>query len=186
MADARVPLDDAGVRVRVARLDELLERLEALPGPTTALALETVETLAAIYGEALARIMDLAASVPGLPQALADDELVGHLLLLHDLHPASLEERVLGAVEEVRPYVQSPGGDVELAGIEDGVARIRLSGGCSACSGATIESAVEDAVLEAAPELLAVESVRDTVSHATAFVPLSSLRLVTAPRGGPP
>ena len=55
-----------------------------------------------------------------LAEALAGDELVAHLLLLHGLHPVPLEERVRGALDEVRPYLDSHGGDVELLGVEDG------------------------------------------------------------------
>ena len=56
------------------------------------------------------------------------DELVAHLLLVHDLHPVDVETRVAQALEEVRPYLGSHGGDVELLGVEDGVARLRLGG----------------------------------------------------------
>ena len=42
--------------------------------------------------------------------------------------PGDLETRVREALDEVRPYMESHGGDVELLGIEDGVARLRLDG----------------------------------------------------------
>ena len=47
---------------------------------------------------------------------MADDGVVGSLLLIHGLHPVPLEERVTGALDEVRPYMKSHGGDVELLG----------------------------------------------------------------------
>ena len=40
----------------------------------------------------------------------AGDELVEHLLLVHDLHPLSLEDRVNDALGEVTPYLESHGG----------------------------------------------------------------------------
>ena len=43
-----------------------------------------------------------------------EDELVAHLLLLHGLHPVPVRERVLGALDEVRPYLATHGGGVEL------------------------------------------------------------------------
>ena len=52
------------------------------------------------------------------------------LLLIHDLYPVPLEERVAEALDTVRPYMESHGGDVELLGIEDGVAQLRLEGSC--------------------------------------------------------
>ena len=52
--------------------------------------------------------------------------------------------------------MESHGGDVELLGIEDGVARLRLSGSCSGCgaSQTTMEHAIEAALQEHAPDLL--------------------------------
>ena len=46
--------------------------------------------------------------------------------------PCRVEERVREALDEVRPYLESHGGDVELLGVEDGVVRLRLQGSCRA------------------------------------------------------
>ena len=51
---------------------------------------------------------------PALAATLADDPLVATLLMIHDLHPVPLEARVAEALERVRPYMESHGGDVEL------------------------------------------------------------------------
>jgi Fe-S cluster biogenesis protein NfuA len=161
MSDAGPPrLSDADVRERVARLDALLERLEQSAGPVAEVALETVETLTQVYGAALERVMEQVCTTPPLVASLSEDELVGHLLVLHGLHPRPVEERAARALEEVRPYVRSHGGDVELAGIESGVARVRLSGSCRGCpsSSATLQRVVSDAILGAAPELSGVEA----------------------------
>jgi Fe-S cluster biogenesis protein NfuA/nitrite reductase/ring-hydroxylating ferredoxin subunit len=90
----------------------------------------------------------------------AGDELVEHLLLLHGLHPVDPETRVRGALEEVRPYLESHGGDVELLGVVDGVARVRLSGSCEGCpsSTMTLKLAIEDAIHKAAPDVESVEA----------------------------
>src|SRR4028119_1047027 len=71
-------------------------------------------------------------------EAVAEDELVSHLLLLHGLHPLDLETRVVRALEEVRPYLKSHGGNVELLGVEGGVARLRMQGSCSGCPSSTL------------------------------------------------
>src|SRR5690242_21891847 len=42
-----------------------------------------------------------------LATALAGDELVSHLLMLHGLHPDDVKRRVEGALERVRPYLRS-------------------------------------------------------------------------------
>ena len=59
------------------------------------------------------------------------------------------------ALDSVRPYMESHGGDVELLGIDDGVARLRLDGRCNGCpaSAATLELAIKEALDEAAPDL---------------------------------
>jgi len=73
------------------------------------------------------------------------------------LHPSSLEARVEGALAKVRPFLGRHGGDVELLGIDDalGAVKLRLLGSCDGCpsSAATLQGAVEVAILEAAPEV---------------------------------
>ena len=145
-------MDDAVARATVGRIEELLDRAEALPDPAAReLALELAGALVEMYGEGLAR------ALRGLA---AEDELVGHLMMIHDLHPEPLEQRVRGALGEVRPYLESHGGDVELLGIEGGTVRLRLEGSCSGCpsSALTLKSSVEEAILAAAPEVEAVEA----------------------------
>jgi Fe-S cluster biogenesis protein NfuA/nitrite reductase/ring-hydroxylating ferredoxin subunit len=143
----------------VGRIEELLERLEALPDPAARdVALETVQALLELYGEGLGRIVE--AVGPEQARTLAGDELVEHLLLLHGIHPVGVEARVREALDGVRPYLGSHGGDVELLGVEDGVARIRMQGSCEGCpaSAATVKLAIEDAVLKAAPDVDRVEA----------------------------
>jgi Fe-S cluster biogenesis protein NfuA len=157
-------MDDATVRHEIEALDADLAALEQLPpGEARDTALAAVQGLLRVYGEALRRVVvNLDAS------ALRDDELVGHLLLLHGLHPATVEERVAAALEEVRPYIGSHGGGIELVSVSDGVARVRLHGSCQGCSASTrtLKLAVEEAVLRAAPELASVEAIdQQPVTH---------------------
>ncbi|MFJ3622602.1 NifU family protein [Streptomyces iakyrus] len=175
-------LADPDVEARLARLDDLLEGLESAPGPTTRSATEAVALLTEVYGEALARVMDHADE--RVAERLTEDELLGHLLVLHDIHPEPAERRAARAVERLRPAVQERGGDVEWAGVEGQVARVRLTtggGGCgSGCGGGgdEVTDAVRAAVLAAAPELTAVEPLTET---APAFVPLTTLTHRGAP-----
>lgn len=165
-------LADPDVEARLARLDEVLESLEPLPGAAT----EAVRLLTEVYGEALARVLDEADEQ--LAERLADDELLGHLLVLHDIHPEPPERRAARAVERLRPAVRERGGDVEWAGVEGEIGRVRLKtgGGCgSGCGGggSDVTDAVREAVLAVAPELTAVEPLPST--PAPAFVPLTTL-----------
>ncbi|MFG2881913.1 NifU family protein [Streptomyces sp. NPDC048297] len=181
-----VRLPDAAVEARLTRLDELLTGLESAPGPLAREAQETVGLLTEVYGEALARVLDGADEALGA--RLADDELVGHLLVLHAIHPEPVERRAARAVEKLRPAVRERGGDLEWAGVEGRVARVRLSSGsacgsgCGGSSAGTIE-AVRAAVLAVAPELDSVEEIApERRAAAPAFVPLTTLTRRTAAR----
>jgi Fe-S cluster biogenesis protein NfuA len=143
---------DAEARARVARLEERLSELERRGDED---ALGAVSGVVEVYGEALRRI----ATTVGA-QRLAADELVGQLLLIHDLAPRALEERVTGALDEVRPYLAQHGGGVELVGIEGDTVRLRLEGHCHGCpsSTATLKLAVEEAIRAAAPEIAHIDA----------------------------
>ncbi len=159
-----VLLDDQGLQERVARMETLLGEIERLADPNArAKAAEMVQVLLELYGEGLARMMEAVARGEESERTFkvfADDELISHLLLLHGLHPLDVETRVVQALEEVRPYLQSHGGNVELLGVEGGVARVRLQGSCDGCpsSAMTLKLAIEEAVLKAAPDLEGIEA----------------------------
>jgi Fe-S cluster biogenesis protein NfuA/nitrite reductase/ring-hydroxylating ferredoxin subunit len=170
---------------QVARVESLLGQLEALPDATAReTATEAMQALLDLYGEGLGRIVDvLAARDDGtLAAALADDELVAHLLLLHGLHPVPVEERVRGALAGVLPYLESHGGDVQLLGIEDGIVRLRLEGSCSGCpsSSMTLKLAIEDAIFKAAPDVQEVRA-QGAVSQAAPAAGLLQLEVVKPP-----
>ncbi|MGI5268006.1 hypothetical protein ACQEUU_02510 [Nonomuraea sp. CA-218870] len=84
----RPRLDERAVAGNLELLEELLSELETTSGPTAETALDAVATLAGVYGEALARVMDRAtAASPELASALADDILLAHLFALHGVPP---------------------------------------------------------------------------------------------------
>lgn len=173
MADA---FDATGVEARLARLDELLAQLERTPGATAALALDAVQALTDVYGTALARMVDLAPA--GILEAYDRDELLRHLMVLHDLHPHPVEQRVQRALEGVRPYLHSHGGDVTLVSVADGVARVAFTGHCDGCTSSTetMAAVIRDAVLALAPELDRVEAEAATApAHPAPVISVESL-----------
>jgi Fe-S cluster biogenesis protein NfuA/nitrite reductase/ring-hydroxylating ferredoxin subunit len=180
-------LDDTDVGDRVARVEALLEQIESLPDRVAReAAMEMVQALLDLYGEGLARtIAPLDAETR---RAVADDELVAHLLLLHDLHPVPVETRVHQALEEVRPYLDSHGGGVELVGVEDGVVRLRMFGSCDGCpsSAMTLKLAIEDAIHKAAPDVVEVEAEGVSAPAAPAGPTLLQLEVSDAVRGPDP
>lgn len=166
-------LDDRAVGMRLAALDEQLAQLETTPGPIGELALATVSGLAEIYGQALARALDLVD--PALLNRMLGDELIGHLLVLHGIHPTPLRYRASRVIEGMRLAVSARGAEIELTGVHNGVATLRLSlKGCGT-GAAGIEQAVRDALLTAVPELSAVTFVPAEQAGRATFVPLDAL-----------
>ena len=73
-----------------------------------------------------------------------------------------LVEKVKNVIEQIRPYLQADGGDVEYVNMtEDNVVNIRLLGMCGNCphSRMTLKNGIEAAVVCALPEIKSVESV---------------------------
>jgi Fe-S cluster biogenesis protein NfuA/nitrite reductase/ring-hydroxylating ferredoxin subunit len=142
----------------IARVQELTGRLEDLDDPACReLAEELTSAVVQMYGAGLERIVELADA--GTRDEMAKDSLVAGLLMIHDLYPVPIEERVMQALDTVRPYMESHGGNVEFLGVEDGVAKLRLEGSCKSCraSSSTLELAVRQALEEAAPDLLGMD-----------------------------
>jgi len=87
---------------------------------------QLVREVVQLYGAALERTVALAD--PATMDAMVRDDLVSSMLLVHGLHPHDVETRVRTALDSVRPYLGSHGGDVELIEVADGVVRLRLLG----------------------------------------------------------
>ena len=189
-----------GPEALLARVQDLQEQLES-GGESVAreFAQDLVFAVMQMYGLGLEQIL---AALFGAGEAgerlvvgLADDPLVATLLLIHDLHPIPLEVRVQGALDSVRPYMESHGGNVELLSLQDGVARISLRGSCSDCSASsvTLELAIKQALEEAAPDLdgLEVEGVAPqtpgiALPMSGAGAPSDGLSVIISPPATPP
>jgi Fe-S cluster biogenesis protein NfuA/nitrite reductase/ring-hydroxylating ferredoxin subunit len=141
------------------RVEALLAEFASTSDPATAgRAEELVGLLVEFYGAGLARILEVLDEQAVTP--LLADKVVAGLLVLHDLHPQSTEERVLAALERVRPYLGSHSGDVEYLGLDpDGTVRLRLAGSCDGCpsSALTVKMAIEKGIEDVAPEVTKVE-----------------------------
>jgi len=71
------------------------------------------------------------------------------------------KENIEKVLEEIKPYLQADGGDVELVSIEDGVVKVRFLGGCSGCplTDITLKTGIERYLKEKLPEVKEVISV---------------------------
>jgi len=167
------------------RLNELLEQLERVPGPTGRLAMDAVAALSQLYGAALARVMALVDGEPRIPGVLAEDELLRHLLVLHGIHPLPVADRVADALDRLRPHVPLHGGALVLDGIDGGVARIVMPASCTGGCGpepAALREAIVSCVLSVAPELSDVEVKQERGGSAPTLIAAESL-LVKPGRG---
>src|SRR5437016_11715445 len=95
---------------RAARIETLVQEVAAFPDPhARATAEELVQALLDMYGEGLARMLELTAEMGAsglaLIETFAGDDLLGSLFLLHGLHPLDIETRIARALVEVRPYL---------------------------------------------------------------------------------
>ncbi|MGA7904209.1 MAG: NifU family protein [Terrimicrobiaceae bacterium] len=146
------------------RIQELIERINEVPDASSReIFEECVGSLLRFYGKGLARVLELVeqAGPEGrkVHESLVNDAAVRGLLLIHGLHPVPLERRLMEALDKIRPYMESHGGDVELLSLEDDVARLRLQGHCKTCPSSTVtmELAIRSAIEEACPDLMGFE-----------------------------
>jgi hypothetical protein len=131
---------------------------------------ELVRLVADLYGAGLERLLEIVHDCGALTDEVADavarDELVSSLLLVHGLHPYDTETRIERALAVIN--------DVELLEVtDDGVVRLRMVGGGHGCgsSAEAGKSAVEEAIEAAAPEVTGIEM----EEPAAAVIPVSAL-----------
>ncbi len=73
-----------------------------------------------------------------------------------------MEEKINNALDQIRPFLQRDGGDIEFVEYtEDNIVKVRLKGHCAGCPGAqmTIKGVVERILVESYPEIKGVEAV---------------------------
>lgn len=128
-------LDDAFVR-----MGEIVEHLQSSPeSQTKALAFELLDWVDGFHREAVVRIASI------LPRdavdSLAQDPVVARLFetyLAEDEEPEDLADSLEEALDEIRPYLHSHGGEMEVLGVSQGIVRLRLMGSCDGCPSSTL------------------------------------------------
>lgn len=73
-----------------------------------------------------------------------------------------LTRKVKNVLEQIRPYLQQDGGDIEFVSLtEDNIVNVQLQGACGSCpySMMTLKGGVENAIKKAIPEIKSVEAV---------------------------
>ncbi|GAC1341739.1 MAG: NifU family protein [Candidatus Dormibacteria bacterium] len=152
-------LDAAQLGMLGERVGELISLLEDNPDPGVRdQVAELLHGSDRLHRDALTRLAGLLAHHEMLEHA-CDDPIVAAVLDLYDLSPLDPAEAVARALEAVRPYIQSHGGDVDVLAVQDGVVRLRLRGACHGCSGSTVtlKRGVEAALRDGFPGFVAME-----------------------------
>jgi hypothetical protein len=150
--------------VALRRLEELIAALDQHPDPAAREpARELVELVLDLHGLALARLLALLTAAEGgtmILARLAEDDHVRSLLLLHGLHPESLDARIRRAADRLRPHLGVHGLRLEVVEIAKGRARLQVhqSDGVTLKASLlwTVRGEIEDAMIEAAPDIEAV------------------------------
>jgi Fe-S cluster biogenesis protein NfuA len=72
-----------------------------------------------------------------------------------------MKEKVEEVIQELRPYLQADGGNIELIDVTDGIVKVKLTGACVGCpmSKMTLQWGVERVLKQKIPEVIRVEAV---------------------------
>ena len=174
--------DEREFRERVQEIGRLITALDGEAGDKSRTAArELIQLVMELHGVGLEKMMEIVFSHSGSGaeaiDLLARDRVVSSLLVLHGLHPDPLETRVARAVEAVSAKLRKQEVEVHLLGVEEGNVRVRAKTSAYACgsTSAKVKTEIEDAVYEAAPEVvsLAIEGLEG--KNASGFVGLDQL-----------
>ncbi len=157
---------------------ELLLDASAAAGPVAReRAEELVRLVVELYGEGLERLLELVHEAGTLDDALLDalagDELVSSLLLVHGLHPYGTTERIERALDALR---DSLGHEIRLISVsDDGVVTVMQEGEAHGCgsSASGLQQTLEDAITAVAPEVTVVQL--QELPRAPAVIPVATL-----------
>ena len=174
---------DGEFQEKVQQLGKLVAQFDQLPDSAAKVAgRELVQLLMDVHGRGLERVMEIIfTSGDHLSQVIIDrlgrDPIVGNLLLLYSLHPDGLEARVRTAVERLRPRLRKLACSIELESISEGTVQVRLTTSGHSCGSSTrdLQSIVEEAIYEAAPDLASLKIQGLEEQTPAGFVALESL-----------
>jgi len=147
-------------------------------------ALEMLGLVDALHREGMNRVAELLwTGSPAVLEKALHDPAINMLLQLYDLAPGEPEpiEQVEMALAQVRPYIESHGGAVDILEVVEGIVHLRLSGACQGCAGSamTLKRGIEAALQENFPGFKGIE-VHEPVDLIqrklpTNFIPLQQL-----------
>lgn len=172
-------MNNGEFQAHTEKVEQLLAQVNAMREESArATSLELMQTLMDLQGAVISRVVEVLAqsgeSGRNALSKVADDPLVCGMLVLYGIHPLSLEDRVLRAIEKLRPQLQKLGTSLELMSAADAVVHISVNNSRpDAHSTVAVRTTIEQAVREAAPE---VEEVAIEGLLPSGFVPLNMIQ----------
>ncbi len=162
----------------VAELETLVGTLER-DGDERALML--LQLMDAIHRPAMELML---AGQPDHPVAAA-------VLAMYELVPLDEHSQVEEALDEVRPYIESHGGELELLEVDGGIVHVRLGGSCHGCaaSAMTLRRGVEEKLRERIPwfeEIVAHDPQEAVQAPVPGALPMVQVGASTSPGPNPP
>ena len=157
------PTPEEALASIAVRLDGLIQNFEQHPVEAVRQqALEMLDLIDALHRDGIYRLVELLWSgSPAVLEKALQDPAVNMLLQLYDLTPGEPEpkEQVETALAQVRPYIESHGGAVDILDVVGGVVHLRLSGSCQGCAGSamTLKRGIEAALREGFPGFQGIE-----------------------------
>jgi Fe-S cluster biogenesis protein NfuA len=167
---------------RSEEIERLVQRVNALPDDDArATALELLQAVMDLHGAGFARMVEVLRDCGDGGQTalkkLGTDPLLCGLMVLYEVHPLTMEERVAAALEKIRPQLRKHDARVELLSISEATVRVEIHASGQGCHSSpdAIKQQVEQAILEAAPETaqIVVEGVPASVAG---FVPINMVQ----------
>jgi len=145
-------VEELGADEALERMGTLIEQLENLPDDQVrSQVFELLDWMDAYHRESIHRLIDLLP--PEALEAAKGDPLLLPMLEAYEVIGGDHEEAdalalVEEALQQVRPYIHSHGGEMELLSVEEGVVRLSLMGSCDGCpsSAITLTQGVEEAI----------------------------------------
>jgi nitrite reductase/ring-hydroxylating ferredoxin subunit/Fe-S cluster biogenesis protein NfuA len=161
-------------------VDEALDKVKKLDEGSREVAMKLKDALESFNTLALTKLVKHLKQDPRGEELLyeaVDQPEIYTLFVTHGIIKPSLEMRVAQALELVRPYVRSHGGDVELVEVQGDTAYVRLHGSCSGCSmsAQTLKNGVEQAIVGRVTEIKRIAEV--TENAVAGFIPLEDIAL---------
>lgn len=176
------PMNSSEFQAHTEAIEQLVQRVSALPDEDArTTALELLQSLMDLHGAVVSRIVEVLANSGEAGRTalakLGTDPLICGLLVLYGVHPVTLQDRVTRAIEKVTPQLHKQGGSVELIGIADAAVTVKIQSSGHGCGSSpdALKRIVEQAILEAAPEVVEIIAEGASVS-ASGFVPVNMIQ----------